>query len=642
MFFAKSASAADAETAQITVYDNSVSRKKYWTVPSNYDCAKADKVSETQYKAKDGGKTAPTRDNPQGVQIWEKGDKISGNLCKVKPTMKKVSGALNSQALCDAKLIQDGSIKKDWEKTHTRQPTASYKRPVYSDGTIKTPGITDGAFRDLKTLGCYLVSYSGVGGTTSSARLESAELMYKSNGEAANKAEKVATQMFSLTKNSKSSILPEQLEKLTDLTVLYARLSQDDDYMGDSSSIQNQYILLENFAKSQQFTPIVFLSDDGISGLTFERPAMSLTLKLVNDGRVKRIIVKDLSRFGRDNIQVKTYTQMIFPAKDVQFIAFNDSVDTANRGADTMISLKSMINDMHSRDLSEKERQAYQIKGNRGLPTYPNVHYGYIKVPDYKESKMWVVEEESAAIVRRIFHDYLSGKSQWAIARTLREEKILTPSHHYAKLGVKTLSKLSTNPYYWGTSTIGSILRRYEYCGHLINFKTYSKSYKLKKRLANSPDKIKIFRDHHEAIIDEETFNLAKIKREREHHPRPTKSTPIGVFNGLVYCADCGIHHNFRGNSGYYYCKGSISKVIQCPSAHGINENQLTEIVLREISKISKLVIDDKNALAQHLRDKIIDNLGKLRDAWKSLTRFVENCLKVILLDRSAIHDFVE
>ena len=403
-------------------------------------------------------------------------------------------------------------------------------------------------------------------------------------------------------------------------------------------SFKTSTFCLKTSRKVNSLPPIVFLSDDGISGLTFERPAMSLMLKLVNDGRVKRIIVKDLSRFGRDDIQVKTFTQMIFPAKDVQFIAINDSVDTAKQGADTMISLKSMINDMHSRDLSEKERQAYQIKGNRGLPTYPNVHYGYIKAPDYKESKMWVVEEESAAIVRRIFHDYPSGKSQWAIARTLREEKILTPSRHYAKLGVKTISKLSTNPYYWGTSTVGSILRRYEYCGHLINFKTYSKSYKLKKRLANSPDKIKIFRDHHEAIIDEETFNLVKIKREREHHPRLTKSTPIGVFNGLVYCADCGSHHNFRGHSGYYYCKGSISRVIQCPSAHGINEKQLTEIVLREISKISKLVIDDENALAQHLRDKLITKEGKefskatrqLREAERRLEELDAICRKLL------------
>ena len=261
----------------------------------------------------------------------------------------------------------------------------------------------------------------------------------------------------------------------TNLTILYARLSKDDGKSGDSDSIVNQKLLLENFAKDQKMSLCLFLYDDGVSGTTFNRPTFGTALELVNQGRVKNFIVKDLSRFGRDYLKVGAFTEVAFPEKGVRFVAINDNVDSAKPDDNSLAPFRNLFNEWYARDCSKKIKSVKHAKGNAGIRMAVNVLYGYLKGENYLQTYEWVIDEEAASVVRRIFNDFASGKSMTMIVNELREEKVLIPSAHKEKLGFK--ARKTEDPTYWSSSMIRQILGQREYCGHTVNFKTYKNSF---------------------------------------------------------------------------------------------------------------------------------------------------------------------
>ncbi|MGG5342165.1 recombinase family protein [Enterococcus sp. AZ192] len=391
----------------------------------------------------------------------------------------------------------------------------------------------------------------------------------------------------------------ELSSNLTDITVLYARLSQDDGSLGDSNSIINQKNMLETFAQDSGMKNLVFFVDDGISGTTFKRPAFEQAIELVNKGRVKNFIVKDLSRFGRDYLKVGMFTEMMFPEKDVRFIAINDNVDSNNEDDNTLAPFRNMFNEWYARDCSKKIKAVKHAKGNAGEKMCANPPYGYFKDPENK--KKWIVDDTASKIVKRIFSDYKKGFSLTQIAKQLRQEQILTPSCYKNSLGIKARKIRHADPYFWNVDIVGKILARQEYCGHTVNFKTYKKSYKTKKLLFNSDEKRKVFYDTHEAIIDQETFDLVQTMRKAGRRRR-TKHNKVGLFSGIAYCVDCGSRHLFSAGQDYYACAGSKSRLIDCNNAHGISEKKLTQLVLNDFNHISQFVVNHEKKFVENMK----------------------------------------
>lgn len=388
------------------------------------------------------------------------------------------------------------------------------------------------------------------------------------------------------------------------LTVLYARLSKDDGKAGDSDSIQNQQMMLEKYAEEQHFYPYVFLYDDGVSGTTFNRPAFQQAIDLVNRGQVKNFVVKDLSRFGRDYLKVGAFTEVAFPEKGVRFIAINDNVDSENQDDNSLAPFRNLFNEWYARDCSKKIKAVKHAKGNAGIPISANLPYGYLKGKNYKVDHEWVVDRAAAVIMQRIFHEYASGKSMTAIAKELKAEKILTPAAHKLSIGVKS-SKMTHDPIDWNSQIVRQVLGHREYCGHTVNFKTYKASYKTKTYEFNPLEKQKIFKDTHEAIIDEELFELVQEKR-GTYRPRMTHTKSVGLFSDLLFCMDCGSIHQYyqRDVIPNYYCSGHAKRIKICDDRHGINEKFLTEYVLKDIRRMTEQVMDCEDELVAFVEKK--------------------------------------
>ncbi|CDG03727.1 recombinase family protein [Lactococcus lactis] len=390
------------------------------------------------------------------------------------------------------------------------------------------------------------------------------------------------------------------------LTVLYARLSKDDGKSGDSDSILNQKLLLENFAREQKLAPYVFLADDGVSGTTFNRPAFQQAIELVNRGQVKTFVVKDLSRFGRDYLKVGAFTEVAFPEKGVRFIAINDNVDSDRPDDNSLAPFRNLFNEWYARDCSKKIKAVKHSKGNAGIPMTANVPYGYLKGENYKETHEWIVDEEAAIVIRRIFHDYASGKSMTMIAKELETERVNTPAAHKVSIGLKS-NKMPSFRYGWNAQTIRQVLAHREYCGHTVNFKTYKKSYKTKKHLPTPLEEQKIFKNTHEAIIDEDLFELVQEKR-GAYRPRRTMHHHVGLFSGITCCMDCGSLHHYDHNGGdcspFYYCSGASKRIKICKSRHSIMEKRLEPIVLEDVRRITQLVKNNESELVTFLEKK--------------------------------------
>ena len=374
------------------------------------------------------------------------------------------------------------------------------------------------------------------------------------------------------------------------ITALYCRLSNEDDLDGESNSIQNQRAILQKFAQDQGFRNIRYFVDDGYSGTNFNRPAVKEMLSLVEAGKVGTIIVKDMSRFGRDYLQVGQYTELVFPSYDVRFIAVNDGVDSA-RGDNDFTPVRNLFNDFYAKDTSRKVRAVIKAKGMSGKHLNQPM-YGYREEPDNKG--IWLIDEETAPVVRRMFDLTIAGKGTQQIAEILEAEKVLNPT------AVKDLRRGKTprkEPCRWNNNTVRMILRHKEYAGYTVNFKTFSKSYKLKKRLPNSPENILEIPDTQEAIVPLAQWELAQELLDKKRRPAKRLERQ-GLFSGLIFCADCGsrlyFHDTPKGtkNKESYYCgKYSIGRG-EC-TAHYVREAVLKSIVLNQIKYMTSYVASE-------------------------------------------------
>lgn len=378
--------------------------------------------------------------------------------------------------------------------------------------------------------------------------------------------------------------------KLSDITVVYCRLSQDDGLDGDSNSIINQKnILLDVVTRENLSNPILFV-DDGFSGTNFDRPAISEALRLVENRQVSNFVVKDLSRLGRSYIKVGQLTEITFPSFDVRFIALNDGVDSnkPNETNSIFLPIKSLMDEMYAADTSKKIRAVVQAKAKAGERVTTNPPYGYLK--DSNNPKNWIIDPVASEVVKRIFQEAKSGKSLSEISKGLESDKIFKPDRHRIEIGLKSISSspnVETLPYFWTRETLSAILGREEYLGHTVNLRTRTKSYKDKRKVDNSKEDWLVFKNTHEAIIDQETFDIVQKMRshKRSNQRYKNRAGHENLFAGLVFCGTCGRKHYFcpqekNGlNHDHYKCSGYRKPIDGCENPHYIQKSALIEIV---------------------------------------------------------------
>ena len=353
--------------------------------------------------------------------------------------------------------------------------------------------------------------------------------------------------------NYGQSILPDT----TKITALYERLSRDDELQGDSNSIINQKIQLEEYAQRNQFPNILHFTDDGITGTRFDRPGFVALMDAVDEGKIGTVIAKDLSRLGRDHLRVGLCMETL-ELQGVRLIAINDNVDTA-LGEDDIVPVRNLMSEWYARDISRKIKSSTIAKGNAGKRLTNVPIYGYRLAPD--DRSKWIVDDEAAEVVLRIFLMTTRGKGPQVIAKTLAAERIPRVSFYLTAMGIVNYSHHGgeDKKYDWNTKTITDILAKQEYMGHTVNFKTSKKSYKAKRRIKNDPEQWKIFKDTHPAIVDEETWNLAQKCRQTKRRPSPNLMGEANPLTGLMYCADCGSkmynHRERKSDKLYYHTK---------------------------------------------------------------------------------------
>ena len=414
------------------------------------------------------------------------------------------------------------------------------------------------------------------------------------------------------------------------ITALYARLSQEDALDGESNSIANQKKILLKYATDNHFSNPTFFIDDGVSGVTFDRPGWNEMIRLAEAGKVQTVIVKDMSRMGRDYLKVGYYTESFFSERDIRYIAINDGVDS-DKGDNDFTPFRNLFNDFYARDTSKKIRAVMRAKGNAGEHLCTNPPYGYMKDP--ADKKKWIVDEEAAEIVKRIFDLCIAGKGPMQIAKLLTDEHILTVKAHYAQRAGKPLPE---KPYHWDPKSVAGILERPEYTGCTVNFKTYSKSHKLKKRLHNVPENQRIFPNTQPAIIDEQVF--VRVQELRENKRRPAKQAERqGLFSGLLYCADCGskLHFatgkNMTPQQDCYRCSRYKSNTGDC-TMHFIREETLKLFVLQRIFDVTALFFDDAMAFEEAAKKQHFQEAEK--EAQKRKREIAQAEKRIAELDR--------
>lgn len=379
-------------------------------------------------------------------------------------------------------------------------------------------------------------------------------------------------------------------KKSRDVTAfLYERLSRDDNLEGESYSIGNQKKLLTKVAKEKGYTNLVHFMDDGISGVTMDRPGFVDMIRQLEEGRAAAVFVKDLSRLGRNYIEVGRLTEEFFPEHDIRLVAVSDNIDTAE-GENELAPIRNLFNEWYARDISKKRRISNKIKGNAGEPM-GQPPYGYMKDPD--NPKRWIVDDEAALVVKRIYSMTLDGLGTEQIAAQLERDGILTPRAYWLQKGVKRPGKgKQLPPTRWNSSTITKILSLQEYCGDILNFKTYSKSYKNKKRIDNDRENWVVFKDVHEPIIDRAVWEQVQQKRGTRRRRR-TNYGEKNMFSGLLVCADCGNNLHYHFNQGnpeikYFNCSNYKGNRGTCTSTHYVRVDFLEQVVLGEIKRLTK------------------------------------------------------
>ena len=389
------------------------------------------------------------------------------------------------------------------------------------------------------------------------------------------------------------------------VTALYCRLSRDDELQGDSNSIINQKKILQKYALDHGWKNIRFYIDDGISGTTFNRPGFQEMIADIEAGIVKRVIIKDMSRLGRDYLQVGMYTEIMFPEHDVHFIAVNDGVDS-KQGDNEFTPFRNIINEWYAKDTSKKIRAVMKVKGNAGEHLTTNAPYGYMKDP--ANPKQWVRDNDAANVVYDIGLYVMDGYGPSQIARLLKQRKILTPAAYYESKGINCNVKPQDDPYGWNASTVAHILDRWrEYLGHTVNFKTTKKSYKSKKKIQNPESEWVIFENTHEPIWTESIADAVRLARQTRR--RPTKMGEMGMFSGMMFCADCGSimyqcrATGFRREQEYYLCAGYRKSRDICGSTHSILTVILEELILQNLCKVVSYAREQEDQFVKMVMD---------------------------------------
>ena len=394
------------------------------------------------------------------------------------------------------------------------------------------------------------------------------------------------------------------------ITALYERLSRDDEQAGESNSIQNQKKYLEEYARQKGLRNIRHFYDDGYSGTNFNRPGFAALLEEIEAGRVETLVVKDLSRFGRNYLQVGYYTEILFPKKGVRFIAINNNVDSATPQDNDFTPFLNIMNEWYAKDTSNKIKAIFKSRMKDGMRCSGSIPYGYKRKPDDKQTL--IVDEPAAEIVRKIFRLACQGNSTTAIADILTAEQVLIPAAYAALHNPKNCRHKSvTDPYRWNATTVGYILDRQEYLGHTVLGKSICENFKTKQRRAATPDELMIFPDTHEAIIDQDTWDIARKIRMKKK-PRVANGTYSHRLSGLVYCADCGARMGFispdarHGDKHYdsdsaFQCGNYRSTAAECVS-HYVKTSVLEAAFLQAIQTVSKYVLENEAEFIDQLR----------------------------------------
>ncbi len=398
------------------------------------------------------------------------------------------------------------------------------------------------------------------------------------------------------------------------ITAIYERLSHDDENAGDSNSIVNQKRYLQTYAEQQGYTNLVHYTDDGYSGGNFDRPAWKRLVADIEAGKVAVLLAKDMSRIGRNYLETGFYTEVMFREHGVHFIAIANNIDSDDQSSSEFAPFINIMSEWYLRDCSRKVKTAYQTKGRAGKPTTNHAIYGYVKDPEDKDH--WLIDEEAATVVRRIYQLAIAGNGPHAITKILRRDKVECPSYYLGARGRGTsrICYKEQRPYDWTGTGVSHILEKPEYMGHTVNFRTSRKSYK-DKRVKNAPEDWLIFENTHEAIVDPETWKLAQRTRETVHRTDTT-----GVANpltGLLFCADCGArmyNHRQRKHTGsgkesivdYYDCgsyrQGLLHETHRC-SPHYISTKAVRNLILDAIRYVSQFALSDEAAFIQKVRE---------------------------------------
>ena len=428
------------------------------------------------------------------------------------------------------------------------------------------------------------------------------------------------------------------------MTALYCRLSRDDGSEGDSNSVTNQKKMLKKYAKEHGFTNTRYYIDDGYTGTNFNRPGFQKMMEDIEMGYIQTVIVKDMSRFGRDYLTVGYYTDTYFPELGIRFIAINDCVDSAD-GENELAPFRNVMNEMYARDISRKVRSAHRIRGNSGEPL-SQPPYGYMKSPENK--KRWIVDPDAAAVVRRIFKMALEGKGNETIARLLQEDHVLNPLAYWDSKGMKRGGKkVQKDPCKWSKCTIQKVLAQQEYCGDVINFKTYSKSFKNKTRMDNPRENWVIFRNVHEPVIEREIFEqVQKLTENTKRREPKRKNGPKNIFSDMLYCADCGkklwYHTNTVNKEIHFFSCSNYKKDTRgtCPSRHYIRADAVEEVVKLELKKLEAFLKEDEDTFIDLLTEKFNrDVLFETKRLQREIHRATERCETIVQLHEKLYED---
>ena len=429
------------------------------------------------------------------------------------------------------------------------------------------------------------------------------------------------------------------------ITALYCRLSRDDESQGDSNSIKNQKAILQKYADDNGFGNTEFFVDDGYSGTNFDRPDWQRLIAQTEEGNISTIIVKDMSRLGRDYLKVGYYTEVLFPGSDIRFIAINNNVDSANQQDSDFTPFLNIINEWYAKDTSKKIRSVFKSKGQSGKPLCTNPPYGYIK--DAEDKMHWIVDEDAAKVVKEAFRLCMQGYGPTQIAKALSERKIMNPTAHAKASGINIPDNRGhDDDYIWRGSTIVHMLSRQEYLGHTVNFKTYRKSYKNKKQLKNDPSEWQIFENTHEAIIEEPVFEV--VQRIRDGRRRLTPIGEMPILSGMLFCADCGNklyqvrHRGWEHDKEHFVC-ATYRKIKGGCSSHQIRNVVVEELLLDGIRRVTAFARDHEAEFVEMVTKKTRIELDRsMRDGKRELEQSQARIIKLDDIIQRLYEDNIE